>query len=284
MGQPVKSRDTFLSVFRSCLEKHSIESKMSVLVIGGAPADKEVLEKAGLPLVHMSNLGEEIARREVFAAPLDHPAVALDAENLDMRNESYDIVFAHEVLHHCRSPHRALCEMLRVSRNFVIFQEPHDSWFMRLLTSFRLTYPYELAAVVANGYLAGGVRDSQIPNFIYRWSHHEVTKCVASYLAGQECAVYAFPYWDFNATEADLDLRRETRIRYLTRVFGTRNFLRILRAGQHGLNSISITRRQGNKFLCCIGKTNQLKPWLKCENGQIVFDQHYSWKARTPRV
>jgi SAM-dependent methyltransferase len=229
----------------------------------------------------MSNLSTEILRREEDSCRAKPSLTSLDAENLALSDESYDVVFAHEVLHHCRSPHRALCEMLRVSREFVIFQEPNDSWFMRALTRYRFSSPFELPAVIDNEYTAGGVRDSQIPNYIYRWDRREVFKCVSSYVAERLCSIYSYPYWDFNATAKDLGLRKETRIGSLTKIIGAANFLGILRLMQRLLNRTSMTRKQGNKFLCCIVKLPQLRPWLEWHDHEIIFNRGYPSGERT---
>jgi len=283
MNKCKKSREEFLAALELCLQQQAIPREAAILVVGGGPGDAEVLARAGFQSFQMSNLLGEILRSGEDGLQPSNSTTPLDAEDLTLPDESYDLVFAHEVLHHCRSPHRALCEMLRVSREFVIFQEPNDSLIMRVLTFLRFSFPYELPAVIDNGYTAGGVRDSQIPNYIYRWNGREVFKCVSSFLAERAFSVYAYPYWDFNATERHLDLRRETRIRHLTGILGARTFLRVLRLGQRVLNGSLITRRQGNKFFCCIAKHGQLKPWLKWEDHQIVFDRDYSSRAEAVR-
>ena len=78
--------------------------------------------------------------------------VKVDAEAIGLADNSYDLVLAHEVLHHCRSPHKALLEMLRVSRRDVILLEPNNSLAMRLLLRLRFSFPYELPAVIASGF------------------------------------------------------------------------------------------------------------------------------------
>ncbi len=283
MNEYKKSREEFLATLELCLQQQSIPREAAILVVGGGPGDAEALTRAGFRSFQMSNLPGEILRSGEDGFQPSNSTTPLDAEDLALPNESYDLIFAHEVLHHCRSPHRALCEMLRVSRKFVIFLEPNDSLIMRVLTYLGFSFPYELPAVIDNGYTAGGVRDSQIPNYIYRWNGREVLKCVSSFAAERVLSVYTYPYWDFNATEKDLDLRRETRIGHLTAILGAKNFLRVLRLGQQVLNVTSITRRQGNKFFCCIAKHGQLRPWLKWEGHQIVFDRDYSPRAREVR-
>ena len=49
----------------------------------------------------------------------------LDAENLQFADNSYDLVYAWEVLHHLNDPKKAVREMLRVSKKWVVIFEPN---------------------------------------------------------------------------------------------------------------------------------------------------------------
>ena len=84
-------------------------------------------------------------------------------------------------LHHCHSPHRGLLELYRVARQGVLVFEPRDTALVRLGVRLNLGQKYEVAAVSHNGLSAGGVGNSQIPNYIYRWSEREVEKTILSY-------------------------------------------------------------------------------------------------------
>ena len=140
---------------------------------------------------------------------------------------------------------------------------------MRVLTWAGFSFPYEIFSVVYHECMAGGVRDTGIPNFIYRWNANEVRKTVSSYLAEYAFFVYAYPHWDFNVDAKHLSLRKETRIGAITSVIGSSTFLILLRAAQIAFNAIPILRQQGNKFFCCIEKTEKLQPWLTAGNSKI---------------
>jgi SAM-dependent methyltransferase len=238
--------------------------------------DAEVLRRCGFRRITLSNINGVSDDAE---APNDLPVLAVDAEDICLPDNSYDVIFVHEVIHHCRSPHRALCEMLRVAKHHVLMMEPNDSAFMRLLCRLRLSFPFEVTAVVDNDYVRGGVRNSQIPNFIFRWNGREVYKLVSSLLAEHTFHLYADPYWDFNADEKDLAYRKQTKIGLITGLIGAKNFIRLLRCAQRVLNRAPILRRQGNKFFCCIQKSAELRPWLELErDGEIVFDRRFQRK------
>src|SRR5467141_1706273 len=270
-GDSKKRRDQFLAVFLDHIKACNIDPNEKLLVIGGTWQDVDLLARAGFKDITLSNFQSHLKKDACSNSSAKVNLLALDAEHIDLPDGSFDCAFAHEVLHHCRSPHRALCEMLRVASKHVVLLEPNDSLSMRALTWAGVSFPYELFSVVYHGHEAGGVRDSCIPNFIYRWSENELRKTVSSYLAAYEFLVYAYPYWDFNVDEKELSMRKETRIHAITSVMGAKTFLAVLRAFQVVFNGIPILRRQGNKFFCCIEKTGDLRPWLTFEDDKIRF-------------
>jgi SAM-dependent methyltransferase len=266
-----KDRSEFLRVLRQHVERLGIDVGASVLVVGGMPEDAEILRRCGFARITLSNIEGTAGGLETIQA--------LDAEDIRLPDNAYDIVVVHEVIHHCRCPQRALCEMLRVAKDYVIMMEPNDSAFMRALGGLGFSFPFEVFAVVDNDYVCGGVRNSPIPNFIYRWHAHDVYRTVSSFLAERTFAVHAHPYWDFNVEERDLAYRKQTRIELITRVIGARNFIRLLRFSQMVLNRVPLLSRQGNKFFCCIEKRDQLRPWLVSDDaGKIVFDRAFQKK------
>jgi SAM-dependent methyltransferase len=268
-----KSREQFLRVLKSRIERCRISLDESVLIVGGSSSDEEVLRRAGFRRILNSNFPSVGGPEAAPETNTETQCIHLDAEAIGLADDSFDLVFAHEVLHHCRSPHRALCEMLRVCGKHAVLLEPNESLAMAALTRLGFSFPYELAAVAYHHGEAGGVRDSAVPNFIYRWNRREIFKTVSSFLPERAVSIDAYPYWDFNATELDLDLKKETRIGSITGVVGTSNFLSFLRFVQSFLNQVPIVRRQGNKFFCCIEKQTKLKPWLTREGEKLVLNR-----------
>lgn len=269
-------REQLLRVMLAELKACRIPVDQRVLIVGGSAADEQLLRQVGFQDLVNSNLPTDMDRMNGEEANPGTERIALDVEQMDLPSDSYDLVFASEVLHHCSSPHHALCEMLRVSRRYVIFMEPNDSVAMNALVKMNFSFPYELPAVIAHDYQSGGLRDSNIPNFIYRWNRHEVVKTVSSCIAERVFSVRAHPYWDFSVTKEELDRRKATRIGNITSAIGAGNFIALLRVAQLFMNGIPPLRGQGNKFFCCIDKGEHLKPWMARDGEQIVFNREFS--------
>jgi SAM-dependent methyltransferase len=252
----VKDKSCLLGVVHRYLEVCRVDRNQPILVLGGGQEDLDILAACGLEQIVMSNI--------------DSPDLALDAESIELPDNSYPVVFAHAVLHHCRSPHKAVGEMVRVASRHVFFLEPNDSWALRLLMRLKLSFPYELAAVAAHDYREGGTRNGSIPNYIYRWTGHEVKKCVAAYHPERRIIVRAHPYWDFYVNEYELLNRKESHVAKLAETVGPRNFIRSLHAAQAILNVLPLLRAQGNKFFCAISK-GELQPWIEARDGQFFL-------------
>jgi SAM-dependent methyltransferase len=256
LAQTAKDKSCLLGVVRQYLEACNVDREAPMLVLGGGQEDVDILTACGVKQLVMSNI--------------DSRDLALDAENIALPDESYDAVFAHAVLHHCRSPHKAVGEMVRVARKHMFFLEPNDSWALRLLVRLKLSFPYELAAVAAHEYAEGGMRNGPIPNYIYRWTGHEVEKCVAAYHPERRIRVWAHPYWDFYVNEYELVNRKESRVGKLSEAVRPQNLIRMLHAAQALLNVLPPLRAQGNKFFCAISK-GELHPWIEAREGQFFL-------------
>lgn len=166
-----------IAFYRRTIERWIPSTDASVLVVGGGENDRDVFRSLGFRKVTISNVASALARAD--CDPFE--TMALDAERLELPDEAFDYAVVHAVLHHCASPHAALLELYRVARKAVIFFESRDSVTMRALGALGLSYVYEYPAVINNNCEAGGVRDTEIPNFIYRWTEREVEKTISCY-------------------------------------------------------------------------------------------------------
>lgn len=167
----------YLDTLRTLLRRNVLSLDSRVLVVCAGLFDKAALERLGFTNVVMSNVDTRTARTEF--APYDWSFQ--DAESLTYSDDSFDIALVHSGLHHCRSPHKALLEMYRVARKGVIVFEPCDNWTTRLGVRFGVGQDYEIAAVAGNGYCHGGVRNTPIPNYVYRWTERDVRKTINTF-------------------------------------------------------------------------------------------------------
>jgi ubiquinone/menaquinone biosynthesis C-methylase UbiE len=170
----------YAEVLHDLLFRNVLHQEMSVLVVCGGPADRDVLLRCGFQHVVISNLDVRTNGSEF------HPFAwsRQDAENLSFEANSFDFCVVHSGLHHCYSPHRAFLEMYRVARKGVLMFEPYDNFVTRLGVLLKFGQEYEHAAVFYNDCSYGGVRNSSVPNYVYRWTEQEIVKTINS------CAPY----------------------------------------------------------------------------------------------
>jgi len=272
-----KDRSRFTRELAACMAATGISPQGSVLVVGGGVEDVQILASLGFQSLTLSNIGG-------LSRPIELPGVQLstvdaDVEDLNLPDNSYDLVLAHEVLHHCRSPHRALLEMYRVARGHVILLEPNESRIMRLLVRLRLSFPYELPAVIANGFVEGGVRNTCVPNYIHRWSPREMYQTLAAAGPQSPVKLYTRQFWDFNVGREELARRSQTRIGSIVKLTGPGLLLAGLHTFQAIANRTPWLGRQGNKFFGCVTKSTGLWPWLSTQEGKIIFNRAFAARS-----
>jgi SAM-dependent methyltransferase len=276
LGSATKDRTRFQQALEDCVRLQKIDVRQNVLVVGGSYRDADILRKVGFRRMTLTNLQDIADFKGPSIEGVEISALNADAEDLQIADGSYDLVLTHEVLHHCRSPHKALLEMLRVSRKHVIILEPNDSLLMQAFVKLRFSFPFELPAVIANNFQEGGVRNTCIPNYIYRWNPRDMYQAAASYMPESHFNLYIRRYWDFNVDKDELALRSQTRIGIFTKILGPSLFLACLHGFQAVVNHLPWLGAQGNKFFGCITKSDSLKPWLVREGDHIAFNRNYA--------
>jgi SAM-dependent methyltransferase len=148
-----------------------------VLVVCGGPKDADTLKKLEFEQVTISNLDTRIdADGEDQFAPYDWSFQ--DAESLSFPDNAFDLVIVYAGLHHLHSPHRGILEMYRVASTAVLGIEPHDNFFTKLGVKWGFGQSYETAAVFYNGCKFGGVANTRVPNFVYRFTRSEIRSTI----------------------------------------------------------------------------------------------------------
>jgi ubiquinone/menaquinone biosynthesis C-methylase UbiE len=170
-------RDFYADTLANLLRRGEISLDDSILVTCGGKVDRDVILSFGFKKVTITNVDRQFGP-DVFA-PFSWEFQ--NAESLTYADSSFDLVISHSGLHHCRSPHRALLEMYRVAGKGVLVFEPRDGFLLRLGVKLGFGQDYELAAVVGNDERCGGVTNSIIPNYVYRWTKREVEKTIRSH-------------------------------------------------------------------------------------------------------
>ncbi len=158
--------------------------KNTILVLGAGNLDKEILKKYSNTFFTNINAQNEKMIKN-----------GISMQNLPYNNNSYDYVITHASIHHCSRPHAAILEMLRVAKYGVIFIESHDCLLTKLSCKLGFSEIYEYSAVESDAH--GGVDNTNIPNFVYRWTEREVIKLINSYKPLNKYKIYFDYDYDF---------------------------------------------------------------------------------------
>lgn len=163
---------------KSLISNGILKENDKILTVCAGEAECQLFSTLGFSDVTISNLDS----KQTPGAKFDKfPWLYQDAENLTATDGSYDFVFVSDGLHHCRSPHRALLEMFRVARKGVIVLESRDGFLLRHAESMGMVESYEITAVAGNDFAGGGMNNTEIPNFVYRWTEREFEKTIKSF-------------------------------------------------------------------------------------------------------
>ncbi len=255
----------YTKTLKQILKNKIISKDDSVLVIAGGEKDRNVFYNCGFKNVTISNL-------DFHGGVTDYKPFLWkreDAENLSFKENTFDWSFVHAGLHHCASPHRGLCEMLRVSKKGVVVFESRDSFLNTIANKLKLAPSYELEPCILSNGKNGGVRNSHIPNFVYKWTEKEVQKTVNSFMPEYKHKYYFF--YGLLIPIQRLSMSNNIFIRglgliakYLTPII------------------VLFFKKQGNLFAFVVEKNQKLQPWLKKEKEKISFNLEYSHKNYNP--
>lgn len=166
--------DFYIDVLEELTANKAIGIDAKILVLAGGQNDRTALRASGFINVVISNLDERMVGTEFAPYRWSYQ----DAEALDYADDEFDFCIVHSGLHHCKSPHAALLEMYRVARVGILVAEPFDSLTTRLGLKLGLGQTYEHAAVYYNNFEHGGMRNSPVPNFVYRFTAEEIEKTI----------------------------------------------------------------------------------------------------------
>lgn len=251
----------YQAVLDDLISTKVLDKQMSILVVCGAMTDKVVLQRSGFQDVVISNLDTPTNCNEFKPFRWSFQ----DAEKLAYKDNSFEFVVVHEGLHHCSSPHCALLEMYRVAKKGLLLFEPYDNFLTRLGVRSKVGQEYEHAAVFYNDFSCGGVRNSSIPNYIYRWTESEIIKSISSY------APYGQHRFQFihrmSIPRRQLKGRKNKLISYIVLLLSP--FLKLLNL---------FLSKQSNNFAAVVLKPelpHGIHPWLVWNENGIQANQRW---------
>ena len=142
----------------------------------------------------------DISKTQLRYNPVDRKVVG-SAYELPFNNSSFDVVLCANLLHHLNNPSRAIAEMERVARRYVVVSEPNrknpytalaamipfllpkDEWNIRHFTRSFLIRTLEAGTlrVIHHIYQGGMVSPKVNPRFLLRFSLPDSTSSLSTF-------------------------------------------------------------------------------------------------------
>ncbi len=245
--------------FYESIINHIITDKNSkILVVGGTKYDSDIFKESNFSNVTISNLD-----KENDYSPHKHSLQ--DLRKLSLDDNSFDYVIANACIHHTSKPHQAILEMYRVSSKGIIVIEGNDSFLIKITNFFGLSQEYELSAIIEGEYDhdMGGVDNTDVPNFVYRWTEREVYKLISCYEPQFNHKINFFYDTDFGGYKDVKKIKLISPILYLLEFIARIYFI--------------IFKKEQNLFSFFINKDKRkLNNWItKYENGTTTIDKEF---------
>jgi ubiquinone/menaquinone biosynthesis C-methylase UbiE len=248
--------DFYADTLSTLLKSDEIKLDDSILVTCGGKVDRDALLSLDFKNVTITNVDKQFAPNVFVPYSWDFQ----NAECLTYGDSSFEFVISHSGLHHCRSPHRALLEMYRVARKGILVFEPRDSFLLRLGVKLGFGQDYELAAVIGNEERCGGVTNSVIPNYVYRWTKREVEKTIRSYAPETRHRLEYF--YALRIPTGALSQKRRKLHLYIANMLG--RFAGLASAFPFMANNIAF-------FVAKAQLPRDLQPWLRSRGTELEF-------------
>jgi ubiquinone/menaquinone biosynthesis C-methylase UbiE len=161
------------NIFYKRFIKNNIKDlNAKILVLGAGALDKKIFDELNFANVVYSNFNSKIEDQKDFKNIL--------LQEINLKDNSYEYCVAHACVHHSSKPHNAILEMYRVASKGILVIEANDCLLTRIACKLGLAEEFEKTATLNNN-LSGGVDNTNIPNFVYRWTEREIYKLISSY-------------------------------------------------------------------------------------------------------
>ncbi len=256
-----------LATLKKLMAQGQLAPDESVLAICAAAPEQRVFQAAGLRVVTISNLDDRFVKPDFSPYAWSYQ----NAQKLSFEDNSFDHVFVSDGLHHCDSPHGALLEMFRVARKSAIVFESRDSALMRLACRLGLSADFEVEAVIGSGLTHGGVNNTEIPNFVYRWTEREFAKTIQCFYPYGPCRFNYF--YGMNLPLERLAMQRSPLKRMVALVARpAASFVEWVLPSQ--ANSFAMVARKPAQ--------HELWPWLERSERGVGFRHSFAETFRQP--
>jgi ubiquinone/menaquinone biosynthesis C-methylase UbiE len=164
---------------REAMKRLNAPKSSSILVLCCAEAhEASIICNIGFSNVTISDISPVALD---VALKLDNrlSGLILDAGNIDLPDNSFDVVVLQDGLHHLQNPVGGMLEMLRVAKRAIVFLEPHDSIIGKL---FGTVWENNDGAI----------------NYVFRWSRKLVQDVASSYFSHDRFTNLSFSFCHHN--------------------------------------------------------------------------------------
>ena len=180
-----------IEFYKKNLENYIIDKSATILVLGADTLDQDLFNELGYKNVVLSNYNNS-ENKEGYKNLL--------MQKIDLRDSSFDYCVAHACVHHSSQPHNSILEMYRVAKKGILIIEANDCFLTRIACKFGVAEEFEKTAVEKN-ITHGGVDNTNVPNYVFRWTEREVYKLINSYIPNKIHQINYLYYYDIKFTK-----------------------------------------------------------------------------------
>lgn len=156
-----------IKFYEDFVKKNISNKHAKIIVFGAGENDLKIFKNLGFKEVTFTNLNSN-----------NNQTNKVNIHENKLGAQSYDYCVTNASIHHSSKPHLAILEMYRVSKKGVLIIESNDSLIVRAAVKLNFAEEFEISAVKSG---STGVDDTNIPNYIYRWTEREIYKLINSY-------------------------------------------------------------------------------------------------------
>ena len=159
----------------------NIDKNESFLLISGSIYEIEILRNLGYKNFSITYHDEKEEKNlSDYGFEKNKNLFQADIRSLEFKNQTFEYVVTNATLHHVDLPHKAITEMYRVAKKGVLIIESNDSLMMKIACKLKFAEDFEISSIDLKNN-TGGLLDTAVPNYVYRWTEREVKKTLKSY-------------------------------------------------------------------------------------------------------